>query len=51
MSEEIKAGRIPRSNSTIDVGFNSDPKMRRTHSFGSYTKRDFLDYKKVRGAP
>ena len=53
LSEEtMRKESLPRSRSTNSMVNPSDEKaMRRTHSFASYTKRNFLGEKKVRGAP
>lgn len=44
---------LTRSNSVKTVEGSTDPlsKTSKIHSFGSYTKREFLTDKKVRGVP
>lgn len=57
MSVDIEKNTLARGNSLGSLGQHSvkegNPlnKMHRTHSFASYTKREFLTERKVRGAP
>lgn len=57
MSINVDKELLTRSNSLgglSQTNYNPpDPleKLNKVHSFASYTQRDFLSYKKVRGAP
>lgn len=57
MSINVEKQHLSRSNSLgglSQAAYNPpDPleKLNKVHSFASYTQRDFLSYKKVRGAP